>query len=386
MKLTDLHLDCRHFRGDRPCRPHKQHGVECPGCPHYDPVRTRALIVKLAAAGDVLRSTSILPALHAAHPGLHVTWVTAAGAVPLLEGNRLIDRVIAFRGALPVELAAETFDLVINLDAAPDSCALATAARGAARKGFGLDGRGRPTPLHAEAESWYLMGLSDARKKENQQSYPDIMLGILGLRGPAAPPQLELSASELAAGRAFYARAELRGRRVVGLNTGAGGRWEHKKWTFEGYAELIRRLLAEGHGVVLLGGPEEAERNRALRELSPPGVVDAGTDNSLRHFAAIVDGLDAMVTGDTLAMHIAMARAVELVVLFGPTSLPEIDVFGRGEKLVADLPCLCCYLSTCEVKPHCMESIAVDTVHGAVKRALERRAQARAPSARSGRG
>lgn len=377
MKPTDLHLDCRHFRGDRPCRPHKQHGVECPGCPHYDPLRTRALIVKLAAAGDVLRSTSILPALHAAYPGLHVSWITAAGAVPLLERNRWIDRVIPFRGALPVELAAERFDLVINLDAAPDSCALATAARGERRKGFGLDERGRPVPLHPEAEGWYAMGLSDALKKANQRSYPEIMLGILGLAGPAAPPQLELAPEELAAGRAFYERAELRGRRVVGLNTGAGGRWEHKKWTFEGYAELIRRLLAEGHGVVLLGGPEEAERNRRLRELSPPGVVDAGTENSLRHFAAIVDGLEVMVTGDTLAMHIAMARAVELVVLFGPTSLPEIEVFGRGEKLASDLPCLCCYLSTCDVRPHCMESIPVDAVHGAVARALGRSASRR---------
>ena len=28
-----IHADCRHFKGDRPCVPHKREGVHCEGCP-----------------------------------------------------------------------------------------------------------------------------------------------------------------------------------------------------------------------------------------------------------------------------------------------------------------------------------------------------------------
>ena len=97
-------------------------------------------------------------------------------------------------------------------------------------------------------------------------------------------------------------------------------------------------------------------------------AVDTGCDHTITRFAGIVDACDVVVTGDTLALHVAIARGVPTVVLFGPTSLHEIDVFERGEKLAADLPCLCCYLPDCDVSPNCMESLAVERVHAAVLR------------------
>src|SRR5262245_6386084 len=79
--MDPLKTDCRHFRPDRPCAPHKQHGVVCATCTEfYDPIRTRVLLVKLAAVGDVLRTTSLLPGLHRRWPGAHVTWLTSSAA------------------------------------------------------------------------------------------------------------------------------------------------------------------------------------------------------------------------------------------------------------------------------------------------------------------
>ena len=379
MDLSNFHLDCRHFAGDRPCGPHKREGVSCPDCVHYDRIEMRVLIVKLAAAGDVLRTTSILEPLRERHPGAHVTWVTASSARPLLERNPWIDRVLGFAGALPVELQVEEFDLIINLDAAPDSCAIATAAQAPRRLGFGLTPAGSPVPLHEEAVHWYEMGLDDERKRRNTRSYPSLLYDILGFEGEVREPILELSDEEIAFGRAFLERAQYpAGRSLVGLNTGAGGRWEFKKWTFEGYCALIEKLIAEDVFVVLLGGPEEGERNAQLAARFGSAVADSGTRNTMREFAGIVNTLDAVVTGDTLAMHIAMARKVPTVVLFGPTSHAEIDVFGRGEKIFAsELDCLCCYLMRCDKDPNCMNSIHPDTVHAAVRRALD---LSRAPS------
>ena len=50
-----LKTDCRHFKGDRPCDPHKESGVKCNDCNYYQPISFKILIIKLDAVGDVLR-------------------------------------------------------------------------------------------------------------------------------------------------------------------------------------------------------------------------------------------------------------------------------------------------------------------------------------------
>jgi len=371
--MDPIKTDCRHFRPDRPCTPHKRHGVVCASCTeHYDPVVTRVLIVKLAAIGDVLRTTSLLPGIHRRWPHAHVTWVTAPGAVSLFRGNRMVDRVLAFHGSAPIELLAETFDVILNPDAAADSCALAHVARLAlcgSRIGFDMDDRGAPRALSPAAETWLEMGVRDDRKRANTTTYQEHMAAILGVDYRRESPVLELDAEDRVPGADLLIQHPRKpGKLVIGLNTGAGGRWKFKRWTEAGYTELIRRLVREGHRVLLLGGPEEMERNARLAAASGGQAVETGCDNTLRQFAGIVEQCDVVVTGDTLAMHVAIARGKRVVVLFGPTSLHEIEVFDRGERLAPELDCLVCYKSDCDFVPNCMESIGIDAVHAAVTR------------------
>jgi heptosyltransferase-2 len=368
--MDPLKTDCRHFRPDRPCAPHKAHGVVCATCTEfYDPITSRLLVVKLAAVGDVLRTTCLLPGIRRRWPRAHVTWVTSPAAAPLFAGNPLVDRVLSFSGSAPIELLTEQFDVIINPDAAADACALAHVAHGRERLGFNVDARGTPLPLSAAAERWLEMGVRDDKKKANRLTYQEHMAAILDVDYRREPPILELTEEERAAGRELRARHAPRpGRSVVGLNSGAGGRWRYKRWTESGFTELSRRLLDEGHQVWLLGGPEEVERNARLAAATGGRALETGCDNTLREFAGLVDACDAVVTGDTLAMHVAIARLKPVVVLFGPTSLAEIEVFGRGERLAPDLECLVCYKQDCDFVPNCMESLDVDTVHAAVGR------------------
>ncbi|HLU38748.1 MAG TPA: glycosyltransferase family 9 protein, partial [Planctomycetota bacterium] len=76
---------------------------------------------------------------------------------------------------------------------------------------------------------------------------------------------------------------------------------------------------------------------------SAPRLIDAGTDNSLLDFAALIDRCEVVITSDSLALHIALARRRRVVAFFAPTSAAEIDVWDLGEKIVSTAPDYCSY-------------------------------------------
>ena len=371
-----IHTDCRHYRMDRPCRPHKESGVLCPDCPHYDPIEKRILIVKLDAIGDVLRTTCLLKPLKAKYPKAEVTWLTRSGSVGVLQHNSLIDRILTLEADAHVYLKTKHYDVVLNPDTSETSARLATLARARHKLGFVLDKQERLKPLNAAARDWYRMGLDDTKKKANRRSYQSIVMDICELSDSEHPILWTVTEEERTYAGQFLRKAGIdhKRHRVVGFNTGAGGRWTWKKWTLEGYAELARNLLAADPEtrILLYGGPEEAVRNQELMRVDSGRIVDTGANNSLRQFGALVDLCEVMVTGDTLGLHVATALGKKIVSLFGPTSSHEIETYGLMEKISpADMECLCCYLADCTIRPACMQRITPAAVAGACRRFLD---------------
>jgi lipopolysaccharide heptosyltransferase III len=368
----EIAWNCRFFLGDRPCTWHKQSGVLCT-CDHFDPIEERLLIVKLDAMGDVLRSTALLPAIAEAHPRAAITWITRKESVPLLQRNPYVTEVLELGPEALVHLQTRTFDRVINLDASKTSAALATAARSTRKDGFVLDARGCVLPTNEAAMRWLEAGLFDDIKRQGTATYQDRMADILGLAGRTHRYVFELSAHERQGAEQHLRSIGLElDRPVIGLNTGAGGRWPLKQWREDGYLELIERIARREPEVqfLLLGGPVEQERNDRLKRGSSVSLLDPGCDNSVRHFAALLGHSHVVITGDTLAMHLALALGKRTIVLFGPTSAAEIELYGLGEKVVPDMTCLSCYKTSCDFAPNCMDLITTDMVEGAVLRQL----------------
>ena len=75
MKIK-VNNDCRYFKGDIPCSYHKKENVICETCSYYDPIKEKTLIIKLGAAGDVIRTTPILRKLKQIYPASYITWLT----------------------------------------------------------------------------------------------------------------------------------------------------------------------------------------------------------------------------------------------------------------------------------------------------------------------
>jgi ADP-heptose:LPS heptosyltransferase len=367
----EIAFDCRFFLGDRPCVWHKATGALCT-CDHYQRVEEHLLIIKLDAMGDVLRTTALLPALAEAHRAAAITWITRRESRPLLERNPYLTEIIDYGEGALAQLAVRTFDRVVNLDAGKPSAALASMANAKQKDGFILNPRGCVQPTNAAARKWLDMGVFDDLKRQGTRTYQDLMLEIVGLAGAPHRYVLELSEEERACGCVHLQRLGVDlSRPIIGLNTGAGRRWELKQWREDGYLELVERL-ANKHRVqfVLLGGPEERERHQRLTARSRVTLVDTGCDNPVRHFAAIVAACSLVVAGDTLAMHLSLALRRPTVVLFGPTSAAEIEMYGLGEKIVPRMDCLACYKSACDFVPNCMDLITTDMVEAAVERQL----------------
>ena len=140
---------------------------------------------------------------------------------------------------------------------------------------------------------------------------------------------------------------------VIGINTGASGRWQDKKLSIEETAELIDKLNNEINNAKLLlfGGPEEKERNKKILQGIKTEIIDAGCDNSLMEFASLVNLCNILVTSDSLALHIGAALKKKIVVFFYPTSPNEIELYGRGIKTIGKGKDCCSYKPKCDYPP-----------------------------------
>ncbi len=325
---------------------------------------TRILIIKTGALGDVLRTTSILAGLAARFADLHITWLTAHGAKRLVERNALVDTVIGVDPKnttaitqLASELAQQSFDWVLSLDDEEPFCKLASAQAAVRLSGAFINDAGE-RDYTADVSPWFDMGLLSHRGKEaadrlkvqNEESHPAIFARMFAV--DMGQPGLNLSSEELAGAENFYrANGLADGKPVIGLNTGAGGRWTSKTMDLAEVVncmQILHRALAGQCHFLILGGVAEAVRNQEiLLRAGSLGedvhVVDGGDNNSLGAFAALVDRLKLLISSDSLAMHMAVARCRPVVAFFAPTSAAEIELYGLGEKVISTSPDYCSY-------------------------------------------
>jgi len=362
--------DCRYFLGYKPCRFRR----ECAGCVHYAPFGKRILIIKLAAMGDVLRTTPLLRGLRERDPECHITWLTEPGVVAILEGIREIDRLLPATHEVILQMEIETFDEVYCFDKEPRATALVMKIPSERKIGFGMSPYGNVIPLNRESEYTYRLGIDDPLKfRGNRKTYPELIYQCAAIRytGPQEYILPDLS-SEFENARADLLSMGVHpGDLKIGLNTGAGAVFGTKKWTEAGYVKLANRLVEElGAKVLLLGGPAEVTRNQRIAAAARHPLINTGNQNPIRRFAGIVGNCDLVVTGDTLALHLAIGLKVPVLVMLGPTCHQEIELYGRGAKIVSDFECSPCYLSACPKEVSCMDAISADTVFDAAARLI----------------
>jgi len=329
----------------------------------------RILIIKLASIGDVLRTTPMLRVLKKNYPNSYITWVTSKSSYEILKGNKFIDRLITFNLETILKFQVEGFDLVISLDKAEEAVALATLTKSDKKAGYGLSREGNIFPFNKETEHEFSLGLSDDLKfNKNKKTYQEMIFEIAGFKFNQEEYILPFDEEQENFSKNFLRKNNLTQKDfIVGLNIGCGNVFPQKKWTIEGFSKLAKKLVKEMNAkVMLLAGPDEENRyKKILRKINMP-VLETGCDYTLKEFIALTNCCDLVVSGDTLTMHVAIALKKKVIALFGPTCAQEIEMYGRGIKIVSDIECSPCYRNSCDMKPSCMDKITVQQVYSAI--------------------
>ena len=186
---------------------------------------------------------------------------------------------------------------------------------------------------------------------------------------PAWPlPELKVPAAECANWRQRLGLAA-DGRPVVALAPGAVG--PSKRWPGASYAELARRLRAEGHWVWVIGGPNEKE---LAAEIVDRAQIRDLTGPDLRNAILALAAADLAVSNDSGLLHVAAALGTPAIGIFGPTSAwhwAPLNPIAAVVETTDELACRPCHKPVCRLGHHrCMREISVDRVAMAVRQTM----------------
>ena len=353
--MAEIH--CRHFTGYKPCSKNSN----CDhSCPKRELIRETVLIVHLEALGAVLRSTSLVAAIRRKHPRAMITWVTKAPAQALLSG--VVDRVLTLSQEDLLKLSVLEFDAAYVIDKSIAACGVIRHTKVRQVFGFRADPvTGAVIPANREAGELWELGLNDQKKFfENKKSEQQLVHEAL-LLGPFKRDEYVVNLSEeeqmlVRVRRELWGRG---GKPILGINTGCSANLPFKKLTVDGHRRLIQKILQtpglKHCPIVLLGGPEDTLRNEAIAKELP--VIQSPTQRGLRDGFASVAACDLVFTGDSLGMHMAIALRKWVVAWFGPTCEQEIDLYGRGSKILTRAACSPCWKRVCDKPSMCYDQV-----------------------------
>jgi heptosyltransferase-1 len=340
--------------------------VDAPPGPRRAP--TSILILRTSALGDVVHCLPVASALRRAFPAARIGWVVEEPFLPLVASHPAVDQAIPvalrrwrrepFAGATRREVFAflrrmRALEPDVALDLMGNHKSGILARLSGARRRVGAARVARREPSSA-------IWLSDLVTPREGHAV-DVALSLLVELGVDAPAAEFPSESLLRA--SHDAGTPERG--YVLLQPGAG--WGNKRYPTSWWSEVARALVAAGHRVHVLAGPDEASLAREVASAAGDGVepIDPGGLDAL---AAWLRGARLLLGGDTGPLHLAHALGVPVLALHGPTDPARHGPYGAIERaMFVRLPCSFCYKRFGEPKA-CLLGLAPRRV---AERALE---------------
>jgi lipopolysaccharide heptosyltransferase I len=340
----------------------------------------RLLLVKPSALGDVVHTLPVVATLKRRYPDLALDWLVEEEASAIVAGHPAVARVLVsgrrrwlrdvrHPGRLPGalrefraffrELHKARYDVVLDLQGLLKSALYTLAAGAPIRVGFAEGREGAPRVLTHRV-------VAPAQPVHAVRRYLALAAAL-----DASEPVWDFTIPIRAEDRteAEAALAGLPAPRVV-LHPGA--RWPTKCWEPPAWRQLAASLAADGAGLVITGGPEDAPLAEAIAAVAPGRARSVAGRLPLKALAALLARVDLVVTVDSGPMHIAAAARAPIVALFGPTDPRRTGPFGPATVLRRELTCSPCLKRQCAIREErqCMRALSAAEVLAAARAAL----------------
>ena len=316
--------------------------------------RSRILLVRTSALGDVIHCLPVLRALRRRYPEAEIGWVVEARFAPLIDRDPDPDRVfeVKTKSWRRISAAATTSkeapaairairdfsaDVVLELMGNHKGGAIARLSGVKRRIGLARDHRREPSSVVWITEEVEPIGIHSVDRA--------LTMAVAVGADAAAPdfgPEKLLSA---AAGSRPAADPP-----YIVIHPGAA--WPNKRYEPQRWGQVASSLYAAtGMRVLISAGPGEEELGAQVVEASA-GAAEMVDDRSLRDLVALLNGAALVLAGDTGPLHLAHALGRSVVAVMGPTDPATHGPYGAPERAIwKQLPCSFCPRRFDEVKP-----------------------------------
>lgn len=253
------------------------------------------LFITLSNIGDAVLSTPVLERIHETWPDARVDIVADPRSSFLFEH-------CPYRGEIFLKVKPEGWRGIVRL------------LHALRRKRYDLI-----VDLRTDGLAWLLRGKKRLTKwTAARPKGAHAVQRHMSVIAPLASPDTPIARIYLSARHRAFADEQLKalpGRRWLALCPGAN--WPPKIWPAQRYQELVWRVKDYFDAVILLGGPNDIERNRLIAGNLPLPYLDLSGKTDLLQAAAIIERARAFAGNDSGMGHIAGAMGAATMTLFG---------------------------------------------------------------------
>jgi heptosyltransferase-2 len=333
--------------------------------------KTKILIVKIGALGDIAISSTMLAPLKQRYPNSTITWLCGDDLKELVENFPEVDEIRTVPRAFVSGTALHKFVflLLVWLKLAfshYDLCIIAQHGKRyktlplfiSAKEFRFFLGRNGSIPGRYRGTDYARLADGSDRECDRPPQFPKIKLGS----SPYPPSVL------LFPGGAYYEPP------FNGL----------RRWSIDKYRTLAGKLLKEGYPVTLIGSAADKWAEKRFEGLSVESVIGETSINSL---LALISKSFALVSHDSGPMHLALLTETPLVAIFGPTWHKDcLPKYGNFTTVYPTIPCYPCYdgkyfafdcaeklenkVEKCCEEPPCLAEISAERVMEELKKYL----------------
>jgi heptosyltransferase II len=338
----------------------------------------RLLVAQTGFLGDVVLTTPLLATLHRYLSPSSLTVLTTPQAKPLLDCHPVVNQVLVDakhtegQGVLGLwrmaqRLRCERFTLAVAPHKSLRTALLLMLAGIPRRIGF------RQSP------GWFLYHQTATRDPHRHEVERILcIMRAFGLEPEDCDrqPLVAYGHEAKSKAQALLHEAGLHGTEPLFVVC-PGSVWATKRWTVDGFAELIQTLNRDYGRVLLCGGPDDAALAQMVHERSGQCGINLVGRADLPTFMALVDRAQLVISNDSAPMHVAVARNVPVVAIFCATT-PSLGYGPYSERAIVvekkDLFCRPCDRHGSPTCPRgtddCMRQVTVANVLAGVETLL----------------